>query len=139
MKTPPDQGSCCMVGVVTSRREETSQGTQPFFYATDEVSNLGLAGFIQPPPELHLLVLKRLRRKEVGYEVLYNQPIIFVCFRPPLSIFLFKHSQGFSDDQVPRNPNFWGPMDKYFPLIILWRRLTNLSRDSGLTVQKRST
>ena len=44
--------------------------------ATDEISDLGVAGFLHPPPEVPLMMLKLLGRKKVGDEVLYHYLIV---------------------------------------------------------------
>ena len=79
-----------------------------FLYATDEISDLGVEGSIQIPPEVPLLVMKRRGRKEVGDEVLHHELIVCICFRPSLLILLLKDSQVLSEDQVPRHPKCLG-------------------------------
>ena len=81
-----------------------------FVYTTDKKINLGVAGFIHPPSEVNVMVLKHFWRKEVGYEILRHQLIIFVCFRSPLSSLLFKHLYGLSDRQVTHHPKMFGSL-----------------------------
>ena len=76
---------------------------------TDETSDLGVVGFVYPPPEVPLLALKRLGRKIVGDEVLHQQLIVCIFFRPHLSSLLFEHSQGLSDNPVLRHTKLLGP------------------------------
>ena len=61
-------GGCCP----SPKRGKLLEVLEYLVDTTDEVLNICVVGFIQPPSELSLLVLKRFWRKEVVDEILHH-------------------------------------------------------------------